>query len=699
MSDPSSSFGTVLPEQFGKYALLGHLATGGMAEVWLARQLGLQGFEKIVVIKRARPELSDAETTQFFLDEARLVATLEHPNIAQVYEIGVVNGSYFFVMEYVDGADLRRLIESSLARFQKVALGDALYIISHVCTALHYAHEKRDLEGRPLQLVHRDVSPSNVLISHDGAIKVCDFGIAKASNRRSEDTQSGVLKGKFSYMSPEQCSSKPIDRRSDVFSIGILLYELTTLSKLFRGGSDFAVLQNIVEAPIPPPSLRVPNYPPELEAIVLKALAKSPADRYQTAQALQLDLEAFAREQRLQMSSIGIAKLMGSLFERRNDAWIRAQRAHSDHFIEAGVGSNPSASRAPGFLAVGSAPAVSNGSDPTAVLGSQRSNAMGQPFGTPTTGQSGQSGQSGQRHQSQQSQQSQSYPNQQSATAMIPQRRYSALWLIGAVVAGAAAVGVTVAEQFTSSTADRAEIVALTAVVERIASAFDAAASSAHIRTDGIATTPVLRAAIGTDAATLADLANTEMIFTANKGESLEIFQFRGDKPVSLLRIPKTAASLPVLKGRETKLRIDGRDVTLLASAPSSGYEAKLGGGLVISTPVDLSAIRRAVEEHAIDATLTGLGAPLVLAGAGVSPSAAPAVPAAAATGPNAVTGPISVAVPSRGEWNAAGAMLVATPKRAVALPWARQVRYASGGLAGLLMVGFVLSLVRRPRS
>ena len=217
MSDPSSSFGTVLPEQFGKYALLGHLATGGMAEVWLARQLGLQGFEKIVVIKRARPELSDAETTQFFLDEARLVATLEHPNIAQVYEIGVVNGSYFFVMEYVDGADLRRLIESSLARFQKVALGDALYIISHICTALHYAHEKRDLEGRPLHLVHRDVSPSNVLISHDGAIKVCDFGIAKASNRRSEDTQSGVLKGKFSYMSPEQCQSKPVDRRSDVF--------------------------------------------------------------------------------------------------------------------------------------------------------------------------------------------------------------------------------------------------------------------------------------------------------------------------------------------------------------------------------------------------------------------------------------------------------------------------------------------------
>jgi serine/threonine protein kinase len=674
VSDQSSSFGAVLPEQFGKYALLGHLATGGMAEVWLARQLGLQGFEKIVVIKRARPELSDSETTQFFLDEARLVATLEHPNIAQVYEIGVVNGSYFFVMEYVDGADLRRLIESSLARFQQVALGDALYIISHVCTALHYAHEKRDLEGRSLHLVHRDVSPSNVLISHDGAIKVCDFGIAKASNRRSENTQSGVLKGKFSYMSPEQCSSKPIDRRSDVFSIGILLYELTTLSKLFRGGSDFAVLQNIVEAPIPPPSSRVPNYPPELEAIVLKALAKSPDDRYQTAQALQLDLEAFAREQRLQMSSIGIAKLMGSLFERRNDAWIRAQRAHSDHFIEAGSGGTPSSGRAPGFLAIGSAPAAPSGelaSDATAVLGSQRSGPLG--MVATTTGQS---------------------QSQHSATsAMMPARRWNALWLIGAVLAGTAAVGVTVAEQMTSSSADRGEVVALTAAVERIASAFDAAASSAHIRTDGIATTPMLRAAIGTDSATINDLATTEMIFTANKGESLEIFQFRGDKQVSLLRIPRTAASLPVLKGRETKLRIDGRDVTLLASAPISGYEAKLGGGLVIATPVDLSAVRRAVEEHAIDATLTGLGAPLVLAGQGVPPS--PTTAPGAKPGP----GPLSIAVPSRGEWNSAGAMLVAVPRRGAGLPWAGQVRVASGGLAGLLLIGFVVSLVRRPRS
>src|SRR5437868_7312148 len=141
-TDSRSSFNALLPEQFGKYSLLGHLATGGMAEVWLARQAGMQGFEKIVVIKRARPELTDRDTVQRFLDEARLVATLEHPNIAQVYEIGFVNGSYFFVMEYVDGADVRRLIETSIAKRYPISLADALYIIIHVCTALHYAHEK-----------------------------------------------------------------------------------------------------------------------------------------------------------------------------------------------------------------------------------------------------------------------------------------------------------------------------------------------------------------------------------------------------------------------------------------------------------------------------------------------------------------------------------------------------------------------------
>jgi serine/threonine protein kinase len=645
VSEQDTSFNALLPEQFGKYALLGHLATGGMAEVWLARQLGLQGFEKIVVIKRARPELTDGDTTQFFLDEARLVATLEHPNIAQVYEIGFANGAYFFVMEYVDGADLRRLIETALAKRTRIPLGDALYIISHVCTALHYAHEKHDLEGIPQNIIHRDVSPSNVLISHDGAIKVCDFGIAKASNRRSENTQSGVLKGKFSYMSPEQCQSQPLDRRSDVFSIGVLLYELTTLSKLFSGNSDFARLKNIIEAPIPRPSARIPNYPPDLEAIVMKALAKSPADRYQTAQELQLDLEDFARERRLAMSSISIAKLMGSLFERRNDAWIRAQRAHSDHFIE--VGATPSATRAPQFFAVGSAPAVSQG----------ETVPMLTPSGGRILG-------------------SEAIP----ATGSGPQRRTALPWLVGAVVSAALAGGAFIAGQTATGSADSAAVAALAADAERISAAFDAAASSAHIRADGIATTPMLRAAIETDAATVNDLANSEIIFTPGKGESLEIFQFR-DRTISLLRLPKTAAALPALKGRTIKLAVNGRDAMMIASAPITGYQSKLGGGLVLSTAIDLAAIRRALDEHAVGATLTGLGSDLPLVGTG------------------APVAPLKLAVPPRGEWNASGVMLVATPKRGPGLPWAGPAGYLFSSLSVLLALGFVISLVRRTRS
>ena len=655
--ETQNPFGALLPEQFGKYSLLGHLATGGMAEVWLARKVGVQGFEKIVVIKRARPELTDAATTQYFLDEARLVATLEHPNIAQVYENGIINGSYFFVMEYIDGPDLRRLIEAALARRQRIPLGAALYIIAHVCTALHYAHEKHDLEGRPLNLIHRDVSPSNVLLSHEGAVKVCDFGIAKAHNRRTRDTQAGVLKGKFSYMSPEQIQSKPVDRRSDVFSIGILLYELTTLSKLFRGAGDFARIQKIAEQPIEPPSTRVRNYPPELEAIVMKALAKSPSERYQTAQALQVDLEAFAREHKVSMSSIDLAGLVRSMF-KRHDAWIRAQRAHSDHFIEVGAAGS---AESPELFADGSEQSAPDNESAYAatVLGSEKSKSS--------------SGVSRQRP-------AETTP----VPPASPRRRSSALWLVGAVATALVAVGVTVADQIIITDRDRAATAALTGDVERLSAVFDGAARSAHIRVDGIATTPMLRAAIETDAATLRDLASTEMIFSPGKGEAVEVYQFGSEKSVSLLRIPSTAAALPPLKGRETRVNVDGDTATLYASAPISGYKSKVAGGLVIASPVNLAPVRRALEEHSTHAILSGLGSDLVLAGSGPAPDG---------------VAPIKLAVPSTSDWSSSGATLIATPGPAIGLPWAGQVRTIAGGLAALLVLGFVVSLVRRLRS
>jgi serine/threonine protein kinase len=648
--DPSSSSHALLPQQFGKYSLLGHLATGGMAEVWLARQLGMKGFEKIVVIKRARPELSDKESTELFLDEARLVATLEHPNIAQVYEVGAVNGSYFFVMEHVGGADLRRLIDTAIKNHHPIALADALYIIIHVCTALHYAHEKHDLDGRPLQIIHRDVSPSNVLLSHDGAIKVCDFGIAKAHNRRTSDTESGVVKGKLSYMSPEQCQSKPVDRRSDVFSIGILLYELSTLSKLFRATSDFALFRQIIEAPIPPPSSRVPSYPRELEQIVMKALAKDPRNRYPTAQALQLDLEEFAREHKLAMSSVRIAKLMATLFERRSDAWIRAQRAHHDRLIE--TSTDPSGSvHPPAFLAVGSAPSTPAGNgpaEPTLALPVAPHAGIG--LGV--------------------------------AGDQTAARRSPMWWLAGAAAAAALAAGVTVADRMMKSAGDLEMAGALSADVEKLAEVFDATARSAHLRANGIATSPMLRAAIETDAATLGDIASTELVFAADSGEVFEIFQFRGDRAVSLLRIPATAPSVQPLEGYTTRLYSDGRGVTMAASAPISGYRTSITGALVIATPIDLKPIRRALGEHATHASLTGLGAELPLVG----------------TGPAAGGSLIELAVPSNGDWSAGSAMLLATPKLATGLLWAWQACAVFGCLAALLLLGAIVQLVRHPR-
>jgi serine/threonine protein kinase len=633
----------VLPEQFGKYSLIGHLATGGMAEVWLARQAGMEGFEKTVVIKRARPELTDRETTRRFLDEARLVATLEHPNIAQVYEIGFVSGSYFFVMEYVDGADLRRLIQAAIAKRYPISFADALYILTQVCAALHYAHEKHDLEGNQLRIIHRDVSPSNVLISHDGVVKVCDFGVAKAQVRKAGDTKSGVVKGKFSYMSPEQCQSRPLDRRSDVFSIGILMYELTTLSKLFRAKTEYDLLQQVVDARIPLPSARVPGYPRELEQIVMKALARDPDDRYPTAQALQLDLEEFARERKLAMSSIGIAMLMRTLIEKRNDIRVRGSRPRVSDMIDAEAGSERFA-----FLADGSAPSANQ---------PEVSRMTPNPQSTVAARSS------------------------VSVVAEAPARRSAALWLVGALVAVIVAVAVSVADQMAAGAEERATASALTADAERIASVFDAAARAAQLRANGIATTPMLRAAIETDAATLTDLATNEMVFTAGPGEALEVFRISNGKPVSLLRIPKSAQALPPPSNRDTRFRSDGLGVTLAASAPISGYREGLAGGIVIAAPVDLAAVRRALDDHTAGASLIGLGSELMLVdhrgGAG---------------GP-----PVELTVPSMGAWAAGAAKLIATPKRAPGLSWAAPARYAAGGLAVLLLIGFAASVRRRP--
>lgn len=318
------------PITLGKYQLLKRIATGGMAEIFVARVSGIPGFEKIVVVKRILPQLaSNQEFIQMFLDEARIAATLHHPNIVQMYDIGAVDGNYFISMEYLHGEDIRHLMKALRQKGEGLPLEHALNIIIGMSAGLHYAHEKVGFDGKPLGIVHRDVTPQNVFVTYDGGVKIVDFGIAKASNRAHE-TRFGTLKGKIPYMSPEQCRSEPLDRRSDIFAIGIMLYELTTGMRLFKGSSEFEVLKKIVEQPIVPPSAVRPGYPAALEAIVLKALAKDKEKRYQTAQELQADLEAFGREHRLVISPIALSAFMQRIFGHKIEAWREAQAGSRD---------------------------------------------------------------------------------------------------------------------------------------------------------------------------------------------------------------------------------------------------------------------------------------------------------------------------------------------------------------------------------
>jgi len=282
-----------------------------MAELFLAKARGIGGFEKPCVLKLVLPHLADDRGfAEMFLEEARLAATLDHPNVVHVIDIGEVGGEYFFVMEYVHGRDVRALLRACPG---PLPLPAALTIAHGIAEGLHYVHECRDPEGKFIGLVHRDVSPSNVMVRFDGCVKLVDFGIAKATEQRNA-TRTGVLKGKVHYMSPEQCEGHPVDRRTDVFALGILLYEMTTGRTLFSGTNDYYVMSRIVRGIFARPREIDPAYPPALERIVLRTLARDPGERYVSAQALQLDLEAFARDARISLSPRVLAQTMLELF-------------------------------------------------------------------------------------------------------------------------------------------------------------------------------------------------------------------------------------------------------------------------------------------------------------------------------------------------------------------------------------------------
>ena len=311
--------GEEMPKRFGKYTLIRRLAIGGMAELFLAIQRSMAGFEKLIVIKRILPQLAkDKDFVEMLLAEARIAATLNHPNVAHIYDVGVNEGQYFIAMEHIHGEDLRSIVRQMKKKsVTSFPLEHALAIVLGCCAGLAYAHEKKDLDGEPLDIVHRDVSPQNILVTFSGDVKLVDFGIAKAGRSAMEETKSGKLKGKIPYMSPEQAQGEPLDARSDVFSLGVILFELCTGRRLFKGASEFDTMRLIVEGSYPRPRSINPNLPPRLEEIILRALAKDTRARYQSAREMQGDLEGFIRAERLAVSPLSLGEWMQGLFSEK----------------------------------------------------------------------------------------------------------------------------------------------------------------------------------------------------------------------------------------------------------------------------------------------------------------------------------------------------------------------------------------------
>ncbi|MCP3161587.1 protein kinase domain-containing protein [Myxococcus qinghaiensis] len=305
-------------ETYGRYQLLKRLAMGGMAQLYLARQPGPEGFEKLVVVKRILPHLAENDDfVKMFLDEARIAARLNHANVVQIFDLGAQDDSFFIAMEYIHGEDMRRVWKQSEAVGQPIPVPLVCRILIEACSGLDYAHKRTDpTTGKPLDIVHRDVSPQNILVTFEGGVKVVDFGIAKAADQATV-TRSGVLKGKYSYMSPEQAAGQRVDRRSDIFALGVVLYELLTSTRLFKRPSDIQTLAAVAECKVVPPSQASPRVPQDLDAIVLKALSKDPADRYQEAAHLQLALEDWLTERRLPSSTAHVGAYMKEIYAER----------------------------------------------------------------------------------------------------------------------------------------------------------------------------------------------------------------------------------------------------------------------------------------------------------------------------------------------------------------------------------------------
>ena len=306
------------PSPFGKFLLMGLIARGGMAEVYRAklRPFGGQGqdsteSEDILAIKCMRPALAkETRFVEMFIREGKLAVLLDHESIVRTLEIGRVEGRYFIAMEYIGGKDLTQVLRRCQESNQRIPVPHACFVAACMAEGLHYAHTRADNEGRILNIVNRDVSPSNVRINYEGQVKLLDFGIAQAMLKFTSEI--GVLKGKFSYMSPEQIRGMPVDARTDVFSTGIILHEMLTTEKLFRGDTEFALMEKVRKAEVPPPSKFNRRVPEALDRIVMKALARDLDDRYQSARQLADELSAFGAQYKLKATEM--QEFMRNLF-------------------------------------------------------------------------------------------------------------------------------------------------------------------------------------------------------------------------------------------------------------------------------------------------------------------------------------------------------------------------------------------------
>jgi serine/threonine-protein kinase len=317
--------------RFGKYTLLNRIAVGGMAEIFLARQEGLEGFEKTICIKRIRPHLSSQPNfVRMFLNEAKLAAQLNHPNIVQIYDLGRISDSYFIAMEYISGRDMSRIIPKAEKAGIPFPMIYALRIASNVCEGLYYAHTKTDAYGNPLHVVHRDITPENILVGFNGTVKIVDFGIAKA-NTQIEQTRAGEIKGKLSYMSPEQAMGAQLDARSDIFALGSVVYEWITGYKLFTGENEMAILKSIIDGKIYPPSYFKEDVPEAVERILMKALEKDKEKRYQSAWEMQFDIDTYLASSEFTPSNIHLSNFLKQIFgdeiEREKELVLKQRAA------------------------------------------------------------------------------------------------------------------------------------------------------------------------------------------------------------------------------------------------------------------------------------------------------------------------------------------------------------------------------------